>query len=101
MPVVTKDEAVKRLAKAVEEARPDDLVEIYTELFPARPAPDVTGEKVVRLAKEIANHIHQGLEPEEIIDLWNVVFPAHRHVYYDEEDKAVRYNEAEVRYAEE
>ena len=43
MSVVTKAEAVDRLAKAVEQARADDLAEISTELFPHHEAPGRDG----------------------------------------------------------
>ncbi len=95
MPAITKMEAVERLAKAVEQASGDDLVEIYTELFPAKAVPS-TGP----LAHDLARHIRTSLEPEEVVDLWHVVFPADRNVCYDEEDEALRFNEREPRYAE-
>jgi len=55
-------------------ASSDDLVQIYTELHPANPLPDVTGAKAELLAKELAAHIRAGIEPEEVVDLWKV-FP--------------------------
>ena len=78
----------------------DDLLEIYAELFPGRPLPNVAGAKAKALAVELARHIRSGIEPEEVVDLWNVVFPADRNVYYDEEHEVVRYNEEEPWYAE-
>jgi hypothetical protein len=100
MPAVSKDEAIDRLVKAVEQARADDLAEIYTELFPDRQTPDATGPALARLVRQIVDHIRQGIEPEEIVDLWNVVFPEDRHVWFDEEDMVFRYNGPEIRYAE-
>lgn len=95
MPTIPRLEALERLARAVETATPDDVVAIYTELFPTknpREAPPV--------AKQIAAHIRLGIEPEEIVDLWNVVFPAERSVYYNEEEGSLQYREVEPRYAE-
>jgi hypothetical protein len=87
MPVLSRAEAAERLAASVEKAKPSALAEIYSELFPERPpAPSP-------VASEIARHIRSGLEAEEIVDLWNVVFPADRHVWYDEETEAIRFNE--------
>ena len=40
------------------------------------------------------------MEPEEIVDLWNVVFPTDRDVYYDEQDGTLRYDERRLKYAE-
>ncbi len=100
MPVVTKAEAVNRLVEAIERAPSDDLAEIYTELFPDREAPDATGAALGPLARGVVDHIRRGIETEEIVDLWNVVFPADRNVWFDEEDMVIRYNEPELRYAE-
>jgi len=100
MPAIPKKEAAERLAKAVEKASPDDLVQIYTELHPANPLPDVTGPKAEALAKELAARIRAGIEAEEVVDLWNVVFPTEGRVYWDEEDDGLRHRERRLRYAE-
>ncbi len=94
MPEISEAEAAEKLAKCVEKVRPSHLPEIYSELFPERPSPT----RVV--ASDLAKHIRSGLEPEEIVDLWNVVFPEDRHVWYDEEAKVIRYNEEMVGYAD-
>jgi hypothetical protein len=100
MPAVSKCEAVDRLAKAVEQAGADDLVEIYSELFPDRQPPDLAGPDNAPLARQIVAHLRGGIEAEEIVDLWNVIFPEDRHVWFDEEEKVLRFNEAGLRYAE-
>jgi len=101
MPAIKKSEAIEKLAIAAESASSaDDLVEVYAELFPERGLPDVAGVKAKALAVDLARHIRSGIEPEEVVDLWNVVFPADRNVYYDEEDDVVRYNEEVPWYAE-
>ncbi len=100
MPVIRKNEAMEKLAQAVVVAAPDYFVEIYLELFPEKKAPDVSGVMGKAVADQLAQHIRAGLEPEEIVDLWNVVFPADRHVSYDEEEGLVRYNEEKPWYAE-
>ena len=87
MPAISKAEAVEKLAMSVEKARQSDLAEFYRELFPEEEFP------ATLVARDIARHIRSGLEAEEIVDLWNVVFPRDRNVWYDEEGDAIRYNE--------
>lgn len=94
MPALSKNEAAEKLARVVEKADQGDLAEIYSELFPERPIASPLG------ASDIALHIRNGLEAEEIVDLWNVVFPADRNVWYDEESKAIHYNQEMVGYAD-
>jgi hypothetical protein len=94
MPALKKNQAVEKLATAVEKAKPSVLAEIHAELFPeklAAPLPSAT---------DLAQHIRTGLEAEEIIDLWNVVFPADRNVWYDDEENEIHYNEVVVGYAD-
>ncbi len=85
MPALSKDEAADKLARGVEKANSSDLPEIYSELFPEKPS------STPPVASEIVEHIRSGLEAEEIVDLWNVVFPEDRNVWYDEEAKAIHY----------
>jgi hypothetical protein len=94
MPALSKNEATEKLAKVVERAKPNTLVEIYAELFPEKPSSPPLG------ASDIARHIRGGLEAEDIVDLWNVVFPKDRNVWYNEEEKAIHYNEEMVGYAD-
>ncbi len=94
MPAISEAEATEKLAKAVEKAREDELVEIYAELFPERPSPPAP------VVGELVGHVRHGLAPEEIVDLWHVVFPGDRNVWYDEEEKTIRYNEGRLRYAQ-
>ncbi len=100
MSAIRKSEAVEKLAAAVSTASCDTLAEIYTELFPERQAPDVSGARGKAVTEELVRYVRNGLEPEEIVALWNVVFPADRHVHYDEEQDVIRYNEEEPWYAE-
>jgi len=94
MPVLSKDKAAEKLASGVEKATPSALGEIYAELFPKGSMPAVPS------APDLAQHVRSGLEVEEIVDLWNVVFPADRNVWYDEEDDKIHYNEEAIGYAE-
>lgn len=92
MPALSKVEAAEKLATVVEKAKPSALVEIYAELFPDKPS------STSPVANDIVRHIRDGLEVEEIVDLWNVVFPDDRNVWYDEESKTIHYNEEMVGY---
>lgn len=94
MPALSTNEAAERLAKSVEKAQPTALAEIYAELFPEKPA------AAAPTAADLARHIRNGLAAEELVDLWNVVFPEDRNVWYDEEDEKIHYNEEVVGYAE-
>ncbi len=92
MPALSMSQAAEKLADGVERSKPANLAEIYCELFPRKPAP------VSPVANEIASLIRNGLEAEEIVDLWNVVFPEDRNVWYDEESKAIHFNDVMVGY---
>lgn len=87
MPALSIGDAAEKLARVVERSKPSALREIYAELFTEESAsaqPD---------AGDIARYIRNGIGAEEIADLWNVVFPEDRHVWYNEETKAIHYNE--------
>ncbi len=94
MPALSKSDAAERLARGVEKAKSSDLPEIYSELFPDKHSHGPLA------ASEIAKYIRSGLEAEEIVDLWNVVFPEDRNVWYDEEAKSIRFNEEMAGYAD-
>ena len=94
MPALSTAEAAERLAKAVENAKPTVLTEIYAELYPEKPSAGTPS------AIELAQHVRSGLEVEELVDLWNVIFPADRNVWYDEEDEKIHYNEEALGYAQ-
>lgn len=91
---IQKQAAIQRLKTAVRQAGPDDLAEIHNELFPEEP---VAEDDATRNQHDVANrvnvHIDSGLEVQEILDLWNVVFPAHRRVWFDEEQDGICYDE--------
>ena len=94
MATIMKPQAVDRLAQAVKVAPPDELVEIYNELFPEDPTnEDEANEDPPALVKRIVAHIDNGLEVQEILDLWNVIFPLHRRVWFDEEQDLIHYRE--------
>lgn len=94
MPTISTNEAAERLAKVVEKERPIILSEIYAELFPEKPAAEAIS------AADLAQYVRSGLAAEELVSLWNVVFPADRNVWYNEVDEKIYYNEEAFGYAE-
>ncbi len=95
MPTIPIAQAIERVAVAVEKATSDDLREVYGELYPGKPLPP--GGPV---AAELARYIRAEMYREEIVDLWNVVFPSGQYVSYDEDVDAVRISDHESRYAD-
>jgi hypothetical protein len=94
MPTISEAEAAEKLARGVERAEPSDLAEIYCEIFPQEAPPTAP------VASDIAEHIRSGIEPEVIVDLWNVVFPKDRNVWYNEAEGLIHYNEETFGYAD-
>lgn len=95
MPVVSTDEALDLLTKQVEDKLgSDDLLEVYNELFPDNPyTEEEVEDDAWPLSEQITDYINRGLEAEEIIELWSLIFPKHRNVWYDEEEGRIHYNE--------
>ncbi len=97
MPAIQKSEAVEKLAQAVVSASCEDLADIYAELFPAKPR--LRPADAEKHRQEIADYVRKRMEPEEMVDLWHVVFLAHRNVYYDDADGLLCYSQEEPWYA--
>jgi hypothetical protein len=94
MATITKQQAVALLTQAVEKAKPDELVEIYNELFPEKPTSDNdAAENPSALVEKILAYINNGLYMEEILDLKYVILPKHRGVWFDEDDGLIHYDE--------
>ena len=94
MATIKKQQAVDQLTRAIKNAPPDDLVEIHNELFPQSPTTESEASKdLSALVAKIAEHVAGGLEVEEILDLWNVIFPTHHRVWFDEDDGLIHYDE--------
>ena len=94
MSAVSKDQAVQRMSTEIKQFACDDLVEVHNELLPD--APQSMDDREVdceKLTTGIIDRILSGLEVEEIVDLWNVVFPKDRNVWYDDETETVHFNE--------
>lgn len=97
MPVVTKDQALELLTHELKEALgADELLEVYKEIFPAGPlAEEEAHQDRTPLTEQLVGHVNSGLEIDEVIDLWGLIFPRHRNVWYDEEVEGLHYTEAE------
>jgi hypothetical protein len=95
MPAITKDQALERLAGEVREKfGPDELLEVYNEVFPDDPRTEADAHKDTGpLIAKLVDHIRGGREMEEIVDLWGLIFPRHRNVWYDDEAERIHYNE--------
>src|SRR5436189_5519180 len=95
MPEIARDEAVQKLVREFADMQPDDLAEVYNELFPVQRTTESQARlNRARLMDRITAHVNQGLEDQEILDLWHVVFPRNRHVAYDDETNTLHYEEA-------
>lgn len=90
MPAITRNEAVSRISGEIERSASDDLVEIHNELFPDAAS---LADEDDQLIGAIRDRIQAGLEVEEIVDLWNIVFPKDRNVWYDDENESLHFNE--------
>jgi len=96
MPILTKKKAVEVITAEVRRAEPHDLVEIHNELFPQERINKVTAERdPAAVSAKIFRHIAAGLEIEEILDLWNVLFPRHPERWFDEVEKKFHFEKAE------
>ncbi len=94
MSSISRSEAVATLNDQFSRLTDDDLVEVYNELFPEEPVnEDAVRRQRDTVVQRIVGHVRQGLETEEIVDLWNVVFPRARSVWYDEADEALHFDE--------
>lgn len=94
MPVITVDEAVKHLSNEVQNnLSAMDLVDIHNEWF----AKDHFSVEAVRAdpapvkAKLIAC-LNSAVE-EELVALWGLIVPTDRHVWYNELELTINYNE--------
>jgi hypothetical protein len=97
MPAVNKNQALELLAREVQDFDPDELLEVHNEVFPDHPGSEEKARaNPSPLAEQLIEHIHSGLEIDQIIDLWGVILPGHRNLWYDEEEEKIHYHEAEA-----
>jgi hypothetical protein len=95
MPVVTKEQALELLTNEVREKLPaDEVLEVYNELFPDKPyTEEEAQEDVTPLIEELVDHIHREQGIDEVMELWGLIIPKHRNIWYDEEEDRIHYNE--------
>lgn len=93
MPAIPTKDAVEKLATSVATVSIGELGEIYLEIFPERSLPAELNRNA------LAQHIREELAAEEVVDLWNVIFPVDRNVWYDEDADTIHYNEEMADYA--
>jgi hypothetical protein len=95
MPEVTKDKALALLSNEVQEKLgADELLEVYNELFPDNPyTAEEAHEDLTPLIEQVVDHVKSRLEIDEITDLWGLIFPRHRNIWYDDEEERLHYNE--------
>lgn len=94
MATLKRDKAVQTLSGRLDELGADDIVEVYNELFPeAATTVETAHQQAIPPFEKIVQHVHSGLEAEEIVDLWNVLFPRYRNVWYDEDEDLLHFDE--------
>jgi hypothetical protein len=99
MPVLTRDKVIELLTKAVEEdLHADDLMQIHNELFPDDPVTEKEVCDAVTPAREnILSYLTSDLAVEDLLDLWKLIYPKHRRVWYDEQAEKFHYYEKSAR----
>jgi hypothetical protein len=101
MATVTREQAVDLLTKQVKHFGAAELLEVHNELFPDEPfTPEEARKDRLSLVERIVNHLNGGLEPEEIVEVWPLISPRHRNVWYDEEEERFHFNESKPTPAE-
>jgi hypothetical protein len=87
MSPISTDQAAELFIEAVKNASPDYLVAFHNELFTRQKTTQEAAEKNPQaFLKRVLDHIQQGLEIDEVLDFWNVVFPRRQRLSWDEED---------------
>jgi hypothetical protein len=102
MATVTRKQAIDIMTKQVQEHfGVDELLEVHNELFPDRPFTEEEAlQNYTPLVTRIVDHLNGRLEPEELVDLWSLIIPGHRKVWYDEEEERFHFNESKLTPAE-
>jgi hypothetical protein len=95
MPVITKEQALELLTNEVQEKLgADELLEVYNEVFPDHPyTTEEAEEDSWPLIEQLVDHINDGREIDEVMDLWRLICPKYRNVWYDDEEERIHYNE--------
>ena len=94
MPYVSCSDAGERIAKAIETAKAGVLREIAVDLL-SMAAGDAAG-----VSRNLATVVRQGVEPELLVELWNVLFPEDHDVWFNEETNEIHYESGLVQSAD-
>jgi hypothetical protein len=82
---LARAQAGERIATAIERASTGTLREIAADLDTV-----VSGDRS-DLAQVLAAAVRSGVEPELLVDLWNVVFPEDHDVWFNEETDEIHF----------
>lgn len=87
MPALSTDKVIERLTRKIQdEFDPDELLEVHNELFEDDPyTPEEAHDNPFQITEQLIDHLNGDLDPEEMLQMWNLVSPGDRHVWYDEE----------------
>jgi hypothetical protein len=92
MPEVTPGDAVQRLLEDVRGMDHDDLRETHNELFPEKPISPVTSSsQAASIRQKVLDYLASEVTVEEILDLWSIIRPEARNVYFDDESGTIHY----------
>jgi hypothetical protein len=96
MPTATVNEALKILTDTIPKFDADELVEIYNDVFrkDQRTVEEARKDPSPLIAR-LVDYIHSR-EVSSLPRLWNLIFPAHINVWYNEEDEQLYYNEETI-----
>src|SRR5262249_11091547 len=97
MPVVSKEQAVERMTRQVEQFDPDELLEVHNELFPNEQRTEGEArQEPAPLVQRLVEYI-SGSEIGSLVFLWGFIFPArYRNIWYEEEEDGIHYDEADA-----
>ena len=97
MPVVSKEEAVERMARQVEQLEPDELLEVHNELFRNEKRTEAEiRQNPTPLVKRVVDYI-RGSDIGNLVELWGFIFPAkYRNIWYEEEEDGIHYDERDA-----
>jgi hypothetical protein len=96
MPTIARTEALEQLAKEVERFAPDELLEVYNEMFPKNPSTEEAVRKDPRpLVERIVTYL-KSLEMDMLVLMWRLIFIKHSDAWYNEEDDLIYFDEEEA-----
>jgi hypothetical protein len=95
MPIISREEAVERMTRQVEQFDPAELLEVHNELFPKEQRTEAeVHQDAAPLVRRLTDYISGGRPIDELVDLWGFIFPArYRNIWYEEEEDGIHYDE--------